>query len=162
MIVRFTLAVLIAGVMSSCSSQAGVVTPEVEADLIVRAIARTCDQCAGGPVFVINQLQRGDPPVIRIPMPESVMRAIDAGFAGVRFIDPSAEAALVEDGEFTGSIVTVSSVLDFGGDIVGVDVGLSRAPHDFRAETVLFIWNGQRWEDVSAGETDVTVTTTVS
>ena len=89
-------------------------------------------------------------------MPDETRAALADVFDDVEFV---ADTSGLVDG---GLLIGVSSVDELAEGVVGVDVGIMRSEFDFRAETILFRWDGSSWVDATSEDTGVTVTSAVS
>jgi len=134
--------------------------PEIDdgtrAELAARAFTRACMDviCAGAPIYAPDST------------PDAVREEILAFTDEVEYLDEDQTDQKADaDGRFADGAIMIRIGTVHGterDDVVAVDVGLSRGPHDFVGRTYLFAWNGALWDDTSADAVDVTTTTSVS
>jgi hypothetical protein len=135
--------------------------PEIDdgtrAELAARAFTRACMDviCAGAPIYAPDST------------PDAVRDAIlDLYTDEVQYLtDSQVEERTNADGRFADGGILISTGPVHGtesGDVVAVDVGLSRGFREYVGRTYLFVWDGTEWADTSPDAVDVTVTSSVS
>ena len=82
-------------------------------------------------------------------------------FPRVEFVDMDGADRLMESTDL-GVLMGVSPLDELADGVVGVDVSMVRGDGEFRAQTMLFMWDGSSWVDATSEDTGVTVTSTVS
>ena len=142
----------------ACSPSTVEIEDGTTAELSTRAVARACGSaCINGKVYVLDGLLYADTlEGEEEPMPDETQAALADVFDDVEFV---ANTAGLVDG---GVLVGVSPLDELAEGVDGVDVGVMRSKFDFRAETVLFQWDGSSWVDATSEDTGVTVTSAVS
>ena len=145
---------------AACSPGAGaapVPDETVSAQLQARAFMRACQDviCSGAPIYAPDST------------PDAVRDAIlDLYTDEVQYLtDSQVEERTNADGRFADGGILISTGPGHGtesGDVVAVDVGLSRGFREYVGRTYLFVWDGTEWADTSPDAVDVTVTSSVS
>ena len=159
--------VMILWLVGACASaQPEALDGDTRAELSARAAARAYgSSCLSGAIFVRDELfysdtLEGDEEA----MPELTRAALVDLFDEIEFVDRDAADELTGGGEgmARGVLVSLSPADVLAEGVVGVDVGVVRPLDGYRAETMLFMWDGSSWIDATSEDTGVTVTSAVS
>jgi len=152
------VALVILVAVGACAISTSEIDDQTTAELSARAASRACGSaCINGTVYVLDGLLHADTlEGEEEPMPDETRAALADVFDQVEFVANT--SGLVDSGVLLG----VSPLDRHAEGVVGVDVGVMRSEFDFRAETILFQWDGSSWADATSQDTGVTVTSSVS
>jgi len=150
------LALLVA--VGACAISTSEIDDQTTAERSARAASRACGQtCISGTVHILGGLLPADTlEGEEEPMPDETRAALADVFDEVEFV---ANTSGLVDG---GVLIGISPLDELAEGVVGVDVGITRSDSGFRAETMLFSWDGSSWVDATSEDTGVTVTSAVS
>lgn len=169
---RILIAVVLAGLLltTACTDDpattdnaAPEVSPEVQAELTVTAIAAACgDLCVGQPLYVRDQLLDTDTLIgDEEPMPQAIKDAISDSYPDVTWVDlAGTDAILKEVDDAQAVLLAISPLTELAPGVQGIGVGVTHGA--FHGQIIQFQWNGTEWVQADSEDTGVTVTSVVS
>ena len=169
---RLLLAALAAtSLLTGCGSSSDpvpAITPDMQAELTVEALATACDShCDREGVFIYDMLfKAATVSGNEARMPTAVRTAIADNYPNATFVEVDAADTLFGDDGLVaagqGVLISIGPADELKDNVVGIDVGIVTARDGGYWQTIQFLWNGTRWEQADGDETGVTVTSSVS